>query len=115
MRPRAHPRRQRLGQQMSTEHFSVTLTSDPKSPKVGETKFSVEVLHHGAPAEDAKVRLSLSMPTMDMGGPEVELKHTSGRSAFEEAREARHGRRLARSEVGSEPRAARGPPSTTSK
>jgi hypothetical protein len=67
-----------LGMEKANEHFGITLTAEPSELKVGNAKFTAKVLHHGQPTEGASVKLSLSMPSMNMGGSEVELKHTSG-------------------------------------
>lgn len=66
-----------LGTERANEHFAITLTAEPSELKVGKAMFIAKVLHHGQPTENATVKLSLSMPSMNMGGPEVMLKHTS--------------------------------------
>ncbi len=65
-----------LGNEVSGEHYSITLTGVPTELKVGKAKLVVKLLHHGIPTSVARVAISLSMPSMNMGGPEVELKHT---------------------------------------
>ena len=66
-----------LGTEKANEHFAITLTAEPSEPKVGKAKFIAKVLHHGQPTDSANVKLSLSMPSMNMGGPEITLKHAS--------------------------------------
>ncbi|MGI8923327.1 MAG: FixH family protein [Fimbriimonadales bacterium] len=64
-----------LGTAKSNEHFTVTLTAVPSELRVGKARFIAKLLHHGQPTDAAKVKLSLSQPAMNMGGPEVELQH----------------------------------------
>lgn len=66
-----------LGSEIANEHFAITLTAEPAELKVGKAKFVAKVLHHGQPTGDATVKISLSMPAMNMGGPEIALKHMS--------------------------------------
>ncbi len=72
----AAPKGASLGSEGGNDHFTITLTAVPSDLKVGKAKFIAKVLHHGQPTDGAMVKLSLSMPSMNMGGPEVELKHT---------------------------------------
>ncbi len=65
-----------LGSEVVGDHFSVTLTSEPTDLKVGKAKFIVKLLHHGEPTDGATVKLSFSMPSMNMGESEVRLKFT---------------------------------------
>ena len=65
-----------LGTEKANEHFAISLTAEPAELKVGKAKFIAKVLHHGQPTQGATVRVSLSMPTMNMGGPEITLNHT---------------------------------------
>lgn len=67
----------RLGVEKADEHFAIALTAEPAEPTVGKAKFIAKVLHHGEPTKDATVKVSLSMPSMNMGGPEITLKHTA--------------------------------------
>lgn len=71
------PKGASLGTERANEHFAITLTAKPAELKVGMAEFSARVLHHGQPTEAATVKVSLSMPSMNMGGPEITLKHTS--------------------------------------
>lgn len=71
------PKGASLGTERANEHFAITLTAKPAELKVGMAKFVAKVLHHGQPTGDATVKVSLSMPAMNMGGPEIALKHTS--------------------------------------
>lgn len=70
------PKGAALGTEEQNDHFSITLTAEPAELKVGKVKFLAKVMHHGQPTDAATVKLSLSMPTMNMGGPDVELKAT---------------------------------------
>lgn len=63
-----------LGTAAAAGPFKVTLTSVPAAPKVGETRFQAQVTRDGQPVKNATVTVSLSMPSMDMGGPETTLK-----------------------------------------
>ncbi len=58
--------------------FEVTLSLDAPEPKVGDTPFKVTVTRNGKPVEDATVKLALTMPQMNMGGPNATLAHTQG-------------------------------------
>ena len=58
--------------------FEVTLALDAPEPKVGDTSFKVTVTRDGKPVEDATVKLALTMPQMNMGGPDAMLPHTQG-------------------------------------
>ena len=58
--------------------FEVTLALDESEPKVGDAQFKVTVTRDGKPVEDATVKLALSMPQMNMGGPNATLAHTQG-------------------------------------
>lgn len=72
----AAPKGATLGSETSNEHFTITLTAEPKELKVGRATFLAKVLHHGQPTSGAAVKISLSMPSMNMGGPELTLKHS---------------------------------------
>jgi nitrogen fixation protein FixH len=63
-----------LGTEQAAGPFQVTLSTDPDTPKAGNTKFEAKVTKGGQPVKDATVNLSLSMPSMSMMGPEVTLK-----------------------------------------
>ena len=58
--------------------FKVTLALDAPEPKVGDAQFKVTVTRDGKPVEDASVKLDLTMPQMNMGGPSATLAHTEG-------------------------------------
>ena len=62
-----------LGADEAAGPFHVTLTSEPAEPKVGDTLFRARVTRDGSPIAGADVTLSLSMPSMSMGGPEAKL------------------------------------------
>lgn len=69
-----------LGTAQAAGPFEVTVTTDPGAPKQGDTRLIAIVTRNGKPVDDAQVTTALSMPTMNMGGPTVELSHTeSGR------------------------------------
>ncbi len=63
-----------LGSEEAAGPFRVTLTTEPAEPKVGTATLKAAVTREGKPVKDATVRVSLSMPTMSMGGPEVTLE-----------------------------------------
>lgn len=65
-----------LGTAAAAGPFQVTLTTDPAAPKVGDTRFQAQVTKDGQPVKDATVTISLSMPSMNMGGPETTFKPT---------------------------------------
>ena len=65
-----------LGSVISGDHFTITLTAVPSELKVGKAKFIVKLLHHGEPTNGATVRLSFSMPSMNMKESDVILKPT---------------------------------------
>lgn len=67
-----------LGTEAAGDHYAITLTAQPSELKVGKATFSAKILHHGEPTEGATVRLMLSMPKMNMGGPTRELTHKGG-------------------------------------
>ena len=67
-----------LGAAQAAGPFQVTLTAVPEEPKEGETQFVATIMRDGKPVEGADVELALSMPTMNMGGPTVELDHKEG-------------------------------------
>lgn len=53
--------------------YTVNVGITPWPAKVGDAYFNVQVADRaGKPVDDAKVTLSLSMPSMSMGGPTVE-------------------------------------------
>lgn len=64
-----------LGRAQAAGPFQVTLATDPATPTEGDTRLIATVTRDGKPVEDAEVKAALSMPTMNMGGPEVELDH----------------------------------------
>jgi nitrogen fixation protein FixH len=68
-----------LGTAAAAGPFQVTLTTAPAAPKVGDTRFQAQVTRDGQPVKDATVTVSLSMPSMNMGGPETTLKPTGDR------------------------------------
>jgi nitrogen fixation protein FixH len=49
----------------------------PEHPTEGPVRFHAMILRADQPVTDAKVELSLSMPTMEMGGPTIPLQHRS--------------------------------------
>lgn len=53
--------------------FEVTLSTETP-PKMGDTRFEATVTRNGQPVTDATVNLDLSMPSMQMAGPDVTLK-----------------------------------------
>jgi hypothetical protein len=63
-----------LGTEQAAGPFQVTLSTEPTPPKVGATKFQVKVSRNGQPVSGATVKLSSSMPSMKMPGPDVTLK-----------------------------------------
>ena len=67
-----------LGTQQLAGSFAVMLMTEPKEPKVGDARFQVKVTQSGKPVTNAAVKLDLSMPAMNMGGPGVTLKHSGG-------------------------------------
>ena len=67
-----------LGSEATDGQFTVVLRADSPELKVGKATFTATVKFKGEPAEDAKVTLNLSMPTMNMNGPTLTLKHTQG-------------------------------------
>jgi hypothetical protein len=71
-----------LGTTQAAGPFQVTLSTDPAAPKVGETRFAAQVTRNGQPVSDARVKVSLSMPSMSMAGPEVTLK-AAGAGTYE--------------------------------
>ena len=64
-----------LGIEEKAGPFQVTLTTVPVAPKVGDAKFGVTVMRDGKPVTDATMKLNLTMPSMNMGGPSVTLQH----------------------------------------
>ncbi len=64
-----------LGTAQAAGPFQITLTTDPAAPTEGDTRFIAAVTRDGKPVKDAEVKAALSMPTMNMGGPNVELDH----------------------------------------
>lgn len=67
-----------LAEENAAGPFTVTLTTEPERPTEGETALTAVVTRGGQPVTDAHIQLNLSMPTMNMGGPEVEMKHAEG-------------------------------------
>lgn len=63
-----------LGGEEAAGPFQVTLTTEPAEPKVGDTLFRARVTRDGSPVTGADITLGLSMPSMNMGGPEATLK-----------------------------------------
>ena len=68
-----------LGTEQAAGPFQVVLTTPTIPPKVGETSFTAQVTRGGTPVTGATVDLKLSMPTMNMGGPEVTFAPTGDR------------------------------------
>jgi hypothetical protein len=64
-----------LGSEQAAGPFQVKL-STPATPKAGDTRFQASVTRNGQPVSDATVSVSLSMPSMQMAGPDVTLKPT---------------------------------------
>jgi hypothetical protein len=62
-----------LGTPQPAGPFEVVLSTE-NTAKVGDTRFEAKVTRDGQPVTDATVNLSLSMPTMQMVGPDVMLK-----------------------------------------
>lgn len=62
-----------LGTEQTAGPFMVTLSTE-NPPKAGETQFEATVTRNGQPVTDATVNVNLSMPSMQMAGPEVTLK-----------------------------------------
>ena len=62
-----------LGTGQAAAPFQVVLTTPTMPPKVGDTPFTAQVTRGGTPVTGATVNLKLSMPSMNMGGPEVTL------------------------------------------
>jgi hypothetical protein len=71
-----------LGKQKSAGPYSVILMSPSGEVSAGDAHFMAHVTKDGKDVEDVKVELSLSMPSMSMEGPHVDLKHTTG-NAYE--------------------------------
>ena len=67
-----------LGAEQTAGPFQVALTTEPAAPKVGDTRFRAQVTRDGQPVKDATVTVSLSMPSMNMGGPETTLTAAGG-------------------------------------
>ena len=65
-----------LGDEAQAEHYSVVLTLSPKEVKVGDTKLTAVVKHHGQPEPNATVKVDLSMPGHAMDATTVDLKHS---------------------------------------
>lgn len=65
-----------LGEKQVAEKIAATLTTDPKTLKVGEAKFVATVTLAGKPYQNATLILDLTMPAMNMGGPRILLSHT---------------------------------------
>ncbi|HXG24514.1 MAG TPA: FixH family protein [Chthonomonadales bacterium] len=63
-----------LGTEQAAGPFQVTLSTEPAAPKVGDTHFELRISRGGQPVTDATVQLSLSMPSMNMAGPEATLE-----------------------------------------
>jgi hypothetical protein len=68
-----------LGTEQAAGPFRVVLTTPTMPPKVGETPFTAQVTRGGTPITGATVNLKLSMPSMNMGGPESTLALTGDR------------------------------------
>jgi hypothetical protein len=62
-----------LGMEQPAGPFQATLSTETP-PKMGETRFVAKVTRNGQPITDATVKVSLSMPSMNMAGPVVTLK-----------------------------------------
>lgn len=69
-----------LGTAQAAGPFQVTLSTQPAAPRSGDTRFQAKVTKGGQPVTDATVNLSLSMPSMNMAGPEASLQHMDGGS-----------------------------------
>jgi hypothetical protein len=70
-----------MGTQKAAGPFKVVLMS-PGELKPGNASFMAHVTKDGKDVPDAKVGLDLSMPSMNMDGPHVDLNHTQG-NAYE--------------------------------
>ena len=68
-----------LGTEQAAAPFQVVLTTPTMPPKVGDTPFTAQVTRGGTPVTGATVNLKLSMPSMNMGGPEVTLSPVEDR------------------------------------
>jgi hypothetical protein len=63
-----------LGTEQTAGPFQVTLSTEPAAPKAGDTRFTARVTRDGKTVTGATVKVDLSMPSMNMGGPSVTLK-----------------------------------------
>lgn len=63
-----------LGKANTAGRYTVTLFTSEAPIKVGDVPFSATVERAGAPVKDATVKLTLSMPKMNMPGPSVPLQ-----------------------------------------
>ena len=71
-----------LGSQKDAGPYKVMLMTPAAELKPGDADFMAHVTKDGKDVEDAKVNLDLTMPSMQMDGPHVELKHSTG-NAYE--------------------------------
>lgn len=67
-----------LGTSQAAGPFTVVLNTAKNPPEVGEARFTADVTRDGQPVNAATVTLKLSMPSMNMGGPEVTLTPVEG-------------------------------------
>ena len=67
-----------LGTSQAAGPFTVVLNTARNPPEVGEARFTADVTRDGQPVNAATVTLKLSMPSMNMGGPEVTLTPVEG-------------------------------------
>lgn len=63
-----------LGSLKAAEPFQVMLVTEPATPTMGKTLFKAKVMRDGKPVTHADIRLNLTMPSMQMQGPELMLK-----------------------------------------
>jgi hypothetical protein len=80
--PTAELKGAQLGASEAAGPYAVVLSSEPAEPTEGQVRFSAKVREGDEPVTDAAVELALSMPTMDMGGPTVMLRH-AGEGEYE--------------------------------
>ena len=78
----ATPTINELGTQKDAGPFKVLLMTPAGDLKPGNAPFMAHVTKDGQDVTDANVMLDLSMPSMNMDGPHVDLKHTDG-NAYE--------------------------------
>ena len=78
----AQPTVNELGTQKDAGPYKVLLMTPVSDLKAGNAPFMAHVTKDGKDVTDASVMLDLSMPSMNMDGPHVDLKHTQG-NAYE--------------------------------